>query len=122
MSGHPSAADLIEAVESFLRQVEQRLQGREAFHAKVAANALAIAVRELRQDPASVEAASLAALLGADAGGALPELRREACARLRDGRLDAATPGLVDALTAATIAKLEVDNPRYATLERLRRE
>ena len=43
----------------------------------------------------------------------------ELSAAIRAGRLDAATPGLIDALIAATCARLAVDNPRYPTLARL---
>ena len=102
MSGYPGSADLIDAVEAFVRGIEGSLKGREAFHAKVAANVLAIVARELRQ--------------GSDAGlgdaGAL-------CAGLRDGKLNADTPGLLDTLIAATRAQLAVDNPKYSTLARL---
>ena len=117
MAGHPNSADLIESVRGFLIEITPRLVEREAFHAKVAANVLALVERELRQRPAAVEAAALAQLLGSDAP--LDELRADACERLRDGRLDAATPGLIDALIAATLAKLAVDNPKFSTYRRL---
>lgn len=115
--GHPSAADLAEAVQAFLRQVESSLTGREAFHAKVAANALGIVIRELRQQPDGVEHAALSRLLGH--GADLPTLRRDVCERLRDGHLSAETPGLIDALIVAVTARLAVDNPKYSTLARL---
>ena len=117
MAGHPSAADLIDSVRGFLAEIEPSLSGREAFHAKVAGNVLAIVERELRQNPELVEAAALAGLLGHDAP--LAELRVDFGARLRDGRLDAATPSLIDALTAAAVARLAVDNPKFSTLKRL---
>lgn len=117
MSGHPSAADLIEAVHSFLQEIEASLVGREAFHAKVAANVLGIVERELRQEPDRVEAEALRRLVGEDAP--LPELRARACAALRDGRLTAETPGLLDALIESTLARLAVDNPRFSTYRRL---
>lgn len=117
MHGHPSAADLTEAVQAFLRQVESSLTGREAFHAKVAANALGIVIRELRQQPDAIEQAELSRLLGGDAD--LPALRTDVSERLRDGRLSAETPGLIDALIVAVAARLAVDNPKYSTLSRL---
>ncbi len=102
MAGHPSAAELVAAVRAFLAALP--LEGRDAFHAKVAANALAIVERELGASPPP-------APLGlSDA---------ELSAAIRAGRLDAATPGLIDALIAATCARLAVDNPRYPTLARL---
>lgn len=117
MAGHPDAADLIDAVRGFLASVESRLDGREAFHAKVAGNVLAVVERELRQQPAAVERAALARLLGHD--GDTAALRAELCAALRAGRLDAGTPGLLDALIEATLAKLAVDNPNFSTFRRL---
>lgn len=117
MSGHPTAADLVAAVRGFLISVESHLSGREAFHAKVAGNVLAIVERELRQRPEDVERAALAAFLGRD--GDVDSLRAEACAALREGRLDADTPGLIEALTESTLARLAVDNPRFSTFKRL---
>jgi Domain of unknown function (DUF6285) len=117
MSGHPSAADLIDSVRGFLAELEPELSGRQAFHAKVAGNVLALIERELRQQPEAVEAAALAGLLGREAP--LGELRAEACAELRDGDLDAQTPGLLDALTAATLARLAADNPKFSTYRRM---
>lgn len=117
MSGHPSSAELVDAVRGFLASVESRLSGREAFHAKVAGNVLAIVERELRLQPEAVERAALARLLGYDAP--VDDLRAEACAALRVGRLTAATPGLVDTLIEATLARLAVDNPKFSTFRRL---
>jgi hypothetical protein len=117
MSGHPSAAELVESVRGFLAAVESRLSGREAFHAKVARNVLALVERELRQQPENIEAAALARLLGRS--GPLTELRAEACKALRERRLDVATPGLLDALIEGTLARLAVDNPKFSTFRRL---
>ena len=115
--GHPSAAVLVDAVAAFLAEIEPELNGRSAFHAKVAANALAIVARELSLQPDVAEAAALGGLLGHAAPAA--KLRAEICGRLRIGQLDTATPGLLDALLAATTARLAVDNPRYSTFRRL---
>ena len=116
MSGTPSAAQLVDAVRLFLAEAETQLSGRLAFHAKVAGNALAIVVRELAASPEPAERAALTALTGHD--GATADLRHELCERLRDGRASAETPGLVDALFAAAVAQVAVDNPRYATFKR----
>ena len=117
MTEQVSAQALVEAVAGFLAEVEGALSGRQAFHAKVAANALAIVARELAQAPRATEAAALADFLGHDAS--LDGLRAELCGRLRSGQLTPETPGLVDALTTATLAKVAVDNPRYSTYRRL---
>lgn len=117
MSGHPSAADLVESVRDFLAEVESSLSGRQAFHAKVAGNVLALVERELRQQPDVVEAEALSRLLGHEAP--LADLRAGVCAAMREGRLDAGTPGLLDALMQATLARVAVDNPKFSTFRRL---
>ena len=117
MSEQIEAAALIEAVAAFLGEIEGELSGRQAFHAKVAANALAIVARELAQAPRAAEAAALGDFLGHAAP--LDKLRAELCGRLRMGTLTPETPGLAEALTAAAIAKVAVDNPRYATFVRM---
>ena len=118
MSGHPSAPELVRAVEAFVREIEGELGGRTAFHAKVAANALAMVARELDARPDAAEAAALGRLLGRNGGS--DELRAVVCTGLRDGTLGVDTPGLVEALTEAACTRLAVDNPRYPTLARLR--
>ena len=117
MSEQIEAAVLAEAVAAFIAEIEGSLSGRQAFHAKVAANALGIVAREIRQKPQAVEAGALAGFLGHDAG--IDALRAEICGRLRMGQLTPETPGLLEALTTATVAKVAVDNPRYSTLARM---
>ncbi|OYU15879.1 MAG: hypothetical protein CFE37_03705 [Alphaproteobacteria bacterium PA4] len=117
MSEQISAQALVEAVAGFIGEIEGQLSGRQAFHAKVAANALAIVARELAQQPAVAERAALGDFLGHAAG--VDGLRAELCGRLRTGQLTPETPGLLEALTAATLARLAVDNPRYPTFQRL---
>lgn len=97
---------LLDAVADFIAGLT--LEGRDAFHARVAVNALAIVAREIEQDPAAAEAQALSAFGGPAA----------LCAGLRDGTLDLDTPGLLDALVTANLARLAVDNPRYATFVR----
>ena len=118
MAEQVEALALIEAVAEFIKSIESELSGRSAFHAKVAANALGIAARELELQPAATEQAALSGFLGNAAG--LDALRAEVCGRLRSGQLTPETPGLLEALQAVVVAKLSVDNPRYATLGRLR--
>ncbi len=118
MTEQIEAHELVAAVADFLAGIEGQLEGREAFHAKVAVNALAIAVREMQQSPRAAEMAALAGYLGHDAG--LDALRAELCGRLRNGQLTPETPGLTAALLAATMAKVAVDNPRYTTFQRLK--
>ncbi len=117
MSEQIEAAALIEAVGLFLASIEGALSPRDAFHAKVAQNALAIVARELALKPRAAEAAALAGFLDHDAP--LDKLRAELCGRLRSGQLTPETPGLIEALTDAVLAKVAVDNPRYATFGRM---
>lgn len=150
MAGHPTAGELVAAVRAFIAGLA--LEGRDGFHAKVAANVLAIVERELAADVATVEAAALLPFassprrkpgFGLASGGesavnasvdpsvvtepspgfrrgdGMGDLRAALCAAIRSGELTVATPGLLDALIGATVARLRVDNPRYATLARL---
>jgi hypothetical protein len=117
----PSAAELVAAVRDFLQEhAMPALEGRAAFHARVAANALGIVERQLRLGPEQEDAERerLRALLGRE--GSLEELNRELCRRIREGSLDAGSPGLAEHLRATTLAKLAVDQPRYSGYRRAR--
>jgi hypothetical protein len=107
---HPSSTQLVEAVQIFLKEAEGQLQGRLAFHAKVAANALAIVARELSLQPDAAEAEALAPFGGPTA----------VCEALRDGGLATDDPALLRAIRHAVLARLATDNPRYATYGRLK--
>jgi Domain of unknown function (DUF6285) len=115
----PTADELIAAVADFLeREVGPALSGRIAFHAKVAANALRIVERELRDGPAAAEAdlARLRELTGAD--GTLPELNAMLAQRIRDG---AAPAGLHDHLVRSVLARIAIDNPGYPSVREAQR-
>ena len=111
--------ELVEAVRDFLEQKAMpELKGHTAFHARVAANALSIVVRELEQGPHSAEGEleRLRALLGHD--GTLEDLNRELCRHIRAGDVTLATPGLADHLTITTREKVAIDQPSYSGLKR----
>jgi hypothetical protein len=115
----PSLRELVAVVREFVeRQAMPALEGRVAFHARVAVNALAIVERELElgaeADAAEVE--RLRALLDRD--GDLEALNRELCRRIRAGDVTPETPGLIEHLRATTLAKLAVDQPRYSGYRR----
>jgi hypothetical protein len=121
MQDRPTAEQLIEAVASFLRdRVVPATQGPLAFHARVAANALDIARRELTlATEAEVrERTALSALLQADPHCDLPQLNRMLCERIVRDELDAQTPGLAEALWCITLDKLAIDQPGYETYQR----
>ena len=120
MREQPSAAEIIDAVAEFItRDVAPRLSGRLAFHARVAANVLAIVKRELEHGPPAdrADAARLAALLGQD--GEPAGLTEELCRRIAAGEIAADDPALIDHLWATTLATLAVDQPNYATYRRI---
>jgi len=120
MMDQPSMQELVAAVRDFLEQrAMPELKGHTAFHARVAANALGIVIRELEMSAASgeTERARLAELLGHD--GALIDLNRELCTAIRGGKLDLGTPGLAEHLTATTRDKVGIDQPNYGGLRRL---
>ena len=110
----PSAAELVSAVRGFLTEhAMPQLEGHAAFHARVAANALAIVERQLAQGPAAeaAEGERLTALLGLS--GSLAEQNRELCRRIRSGALGPESPALLEHLRTTTLDKLAVDQPRY---------
>jgi hypothetical protein len=118
MMDQPSMRELVEAVRDFLEQKAMpELKGHTAFHARVAANALSIVVRELENGPLSArdETARLASLLGH--AGTLEDLNRELCKRIREGTFSLDTPGLAEHLTITTREKIAIDQPNYSGLK-----
>jgi Domain of unknown function (DUF6285) len=118
MMDQPSMRELVDAVREFLEtKAMPELKGHTAFHARVAANALAIVVRELDESPKSgqEEKARLRGLLAKD--GTLDELNRELCKRIRSGKFTIATPGLIEHLEKTTRDKVAIDQPGYSGLK-----
>jgi hypothetical protein len=115
MMDQPSMRELVDAVRAFLEdRALPELKGHTAFHARVAANALAIVVRELDGGASAErdERARLEALLART--GTLDALNRELCRRIRAGEFTLATPGLAAHLEATTRDKIAIDQPAYA--------
>jgi len=127
MQDRPTVAELLDAVRAFLEEEAMpALDARRRFHARVAANVLAIVGRELAGEEAVLRAEwdSLARLLGLDGPppAALAELRaavRDATTtlaqRIRRGDADAGPfARAVRAHVSETVReKLRVANPRY---------
>jgi len=127
MQDRPTMAELLHAVRGFLEdEAMPVLDARRRFHARVAANVLAIAARELEQeeDALAEEWTGLARLLGEDAprpaGGRALRERIAAgtgtlVARIRAGEADAGPfAAAVRAHVRATVrAKLRIANPAY---------
>jgi len=116
MFDRPEAPALLAAVETHLREeVGPKLAGADAFYLKVAANVVGLVRRELEQG-ASADAAeheSLRRLTGTD--GDLEMLNRALAEAIDSGAIDADDPALLRHLRATAMAKLSVDNPRYAS-------
>jgi hypothetical protein len=115
MMDQPSALELVTAVREFIeKHAMPELQGRTAFHARVAANALAIVARELEQAPKAntEEHNRLKTLLAQD--GSLDELNRELCRRIRTNSLPVDNPILAGHLVQTTLAKVAIDQPNYS--------
>ena len=114
-SGHVSGRELLEGVRSFLREdVAASEDGRAAFLARVAANSLGIAQREMLMGPglARDEEQRLRALLG---DGELETLRWDLVSGLR-GQLALDTAGLTDHLRQTVAGQLAIDQPFYSAL------
>ncbi len=130
MQDRPTVAELLDAVQGFLeKDVIAALDGTAKFHARVAANVLAVVGRELEMEPAQLAAEwqRLDALLGsAPTPGDLAALRQgvrarteQLCERIRRGDADAgAFRDAVLAHVRATVCeKLAVANPKLLAVE-----
>ncbi len=106
--GRPTAVELVTAVREWIDgDVRTATDGRVAFHARVAANALQMLERELALEPAhrAVHAAALASLGVRD--------DRELVEQIRAGEHDGDGAALRAAVASVVRAKLEVANPRW---------
>jgi hypothetical protein len=125
----PTAQELLEAVRRFLEDdVVAALDGPTRFHARVAANVLAIVGRELADEESLLVAewTRLAALLERPSvtpperlgalRTAVAEMTDALCARIRRGDADASPfrEAVRAAVTASVAEKLAVANPRMA--------
>jgi hypothetical protein len=107
------AAELLEAVRTFLREdVVPQLEGFSAYTARVAANSLAIALRELELgDGLEQIDAQAAARFGIDPDEG--PVAQQLAVRLRDGAIQP-DPDFVAYLKRRTLKALEIDNPKYS--------
>ena len=113
MISHPRTEELAESVRLWIDEIRPALDPRNAFLARVAANAMATIGREITQGPAA-EAESVR-LMGEVLGrtGDHAELNTELCARIRTGELTVETPGLLAALTVMARNQIAIDQPGY---------
>ena len=108
MHNTPTPDELLALVARYLTEVAMpQLPPAAAFHARVAANVLAMVSREITLGPAQAEAhARRLAEFGCSDDG---ELARA----IRNGDLDARLAEVVAAVESAVDDKLSVANPRY---------
>jgi hypothetical protein len=129
MNDRPDVVELLRAVERFLEQdAVPALVGVQKFHARVAANVVAMVARELETQESHLrdEEAGLARLLGnetrADAGTELPAAAQRArvamwnealVTRIRNGDADAGAwrADVLRHLAAVVARKLDVARP-----------
>lgn len=105
----PDAAELLTAVREFLMDdVVGATTGQVAFHARVAANVLALVVRELAAGPGDAEAHAVRL---AELGVADDD---DFAARIRAGQFDERYEEAARVVRAAVWDKLQVVNPKYA--------
>jgi hypothetical protein len=125
MQDRPTSTELLEAVRHFLEtDAIPALEGTKKFHARVAANVLAIVMREreLERTHLAREWQRLDALLGTeampatlDALKAAVTLRSERlCERIRDGEADSGPhrQAVLDHVRQTVLEKLAIDNPK----------
>lgn len=120
MITHPTAPELIESVMRFIEErAAPNLKDRDAFHARVAVNALAAVKREIEQgfkaEVAAVE--RLSALIGQD--GDFATLNNALCERIESGDLSPTDPTLLTHLRASLIDQVRIDQPNYSGLKTL---
>jgi hypothetical protein len=130
----PTAAELLDAVRGFIESdLIPALEGRKQFHARVAANVLAIVQREVELGPRHLAAEwnRLDSLLGeadlpADVGAALNALRarnESLCERIRAGEADAGErrSEVLRHVRQTVEEKLAVTDPKLLAAQRQRR-
>tara|TARA_R110000823_G_scaffold27609_17_gene80482 strand:- start:230 stop:1639 length:1410 start_codon:yes stop_codon:yes gene_type:complete len=113
----PMPAELLSGVAEFLKDtVAGKLEPHAGFLAKVGANSLRIAQRELQHGEAlrAAELQRLRALLGMQQGD-IDSLRWQLVGQLREG-LPLQTPGLAEHLRQTVAGQLFIDQPRYSAL------
>lgn len=119
--GYPSDSQLLEAVSRFLADEVQPVitDPAMAYRLKVALNSLSIVTRECEQSGAlaELEREQFSRVLGNQ--GSAEALNESLAEALREGRIDAASPEVLSALKAVSLAKLAIDNPRYSTYRAL---
>lgn len=112
----PRSGELLAGVRDFLRNVAAaRMEGRDGFLARVAANSVDIVLRELElgADAEAWERQALFGLLGPSEAPTV-ELRASLCAAIRAGDVDLRRQDLRAYLRDSVMAQVMIDQPSYA--------
>ena len=118
-TNRPNIKELVEAVREFIEnKVQPEIQGKTAFHSRIAVNALKIVERELEHGVRlnREEQARLVKILGQE--GDLQDLNNRLCQALQEGDMDYNDPELLSHLRLTAIGKLSIDNPKYSAYQR----
>ena len=120
MLDHPRGPALLDAVARLLRDVllPALPHGNAAFQARVAANAVDLAAREMRLGPAAEADAADRLLALLQRTGPADALEAELALAIRSGAIDDQDPALRGHLWASTLDKLAIDQPSYAPYRR----
>ena len=113
----PRGDAVLLAVARWLRETAlPALPPALVFQARVAANAVELAAREIAEAPAARERsrARLAGLLGHD--GPLDALETELASAIQEGQDLADSPEVLEHLLVSAIDKVAIDQPSYASL------
>lgn len=111
----PRTDELLTGVREFLKgEAAPALSGRNQFLARVAANSIDIALRDLALGPEASrqESAALQAMM--QAAGTLSELREKLCLAIRSGGMDTGRTDLHAYLRQSVYAQVMIDQPGYA--------
>ncbi len=114
----PTHTEILEAIEALLdREIKPRLEGELGYQVRIAISLLRTLRRELPATPAleALEATASAELMPDLAPTSAKQANAELCARIRDGRIPADDRTLLAHLRASTLAKIAIDQPRYAS-------
>lgn len=120
MMNRPDKVELLDAVQDHLvNKLMPNLSGADAFYVRVATNALNVILRELQmpEQDNEQEMKRLNTLLKTE--GSLLELNKALCKAIRSGELQGSDPVLRDHLWKTTMTKIAVDNPRYASYQKV---
>src|ERR1700761_9576627 len=115
----PRAEDIVEAVARLVREkLMPALPQELVFQARVAANALDLVVREIKNGKRVEDEGvlRLKRMLGVE--GSFHELESELCSRIRSENIDLKNPDLEEHLWATTMDRMSIDQPSYASYRR----